>query len=318
MNKNVKRNVISVAVTTTMSVAGLILAEKLITKKAEEKQELLENKETLKHTTNLGDIAYTVQGDKEPLILLHDFYVGASHKEWDLVIDELAKTYKVYAVDFIGFGYSSRTDKCWTAYQYAVTIENFIKEVVKEPVNLIGSGGGGDIALILSTTIPENIKNLISISPKGFKENFPSYEQVRNMKLQLLPVNSSANLIRQTSKKSISADMKTKFFNQGILTKEYIENLSTFARIGEHSSVTVAGIKSNFWSCPTTSFFKDSVVSMAVFWGEENQETPIDYMKNAQEMREDVFYVEFDDVGSFPHLENPTVFVDMVNKFLVD
>lgn len=54
-------------------------------------------------------------------------------------IPELAKKYKVYAVDLLGFGWSEKALIDYDALVWRDQIADFLKEIVKEPTILVGN-----------------------------------------------------------------------------------------------------------------------------------------------------------------------------------
>src|SRR5829696_3434894 len=54
------------------------------------------------------DLAYTVAGEGEPLLLVHGIYAGASSFEFRNNFEELSRSFRVYALDLLGCGMSER------------------------------------------------------------------------------------------------------------------------------------------------------------------------------------------------------------------
>lgn len=54
-------------------------------------------------------------------------------------IPELAKKYKVYAVDLLGFGWSEKALVDYDALVWRDQVADFLKEIVKEPTILVGN-----------------------------------------------------------------------------------------------------------------------------------------------------------------------------------
>ena len=54
-------------------------------------------------------------------------------------IPELAKKYKVYALDLLGFGWSEKALIEYDALVWRDQVVDFLKEVVKEPAVLVGN-----------------------------------------------------------------------------------------------------------------------------------------------------------------------------------
>lgn len=54
-------------------------------------------------------------------------------------IPELAKSYKVYAVDLLGFGWSEKALVEYDATIWKDQVVDFLKEIVREPAVLVGN-----------------------------------------------------------------------------------------------------------------------------------------------------------------------------------
>ncbi|KAG6476340.1 hypothetical protein ZIOFF_065580 [Zingiber officinale] len=82
-------------------------------------------------------IHYVEQGTGQPVVLIHGF--GASAFHWRYNIPELAKRYKVYALDLLGFGWSEKAIIDYDATIWRDQVSDFLKEIVKEPAILVGN-----------------------------------------------------------------------------------------------------------------------------------------------------------------------------------
>lgn len=54
-------------------------------------------------------------------------------------IPELAKKYKVYALDLLGFGWSDKAVIEYDAIVWRDQVSDFMKEIVREPAILVGN-----------------------------------------------------------------------------------------------------------------------------------------------------------------------------------
>jgi len=61
-------------------------------------------------------IFYIVKGDGEPLILIHGY--GAAMWVWEKQIEILSRSYRVYALDLIGHGFSDRPKIAYSPEAY--------------------------------------------------------------------------------------------------------------------------------------------------------------------------------------------------------
>ncbi|PHU24921.1 hypothetical protein BC332_03253 [Capsicum chinense] len=110
-------------------------------------------------------IHYVVEGEGFPVILIHGF--GASAFHWRYNIPELAKKYKVYAVDLIGFGWSEKALIDYDALVWRDQVVDFLKEIVKEPAVLVGNSLGGFTALVAATSLTDQVKGVTLLNSAG-------------------------------------------------------------------------------------------------------------------------------------------------------
>ena len=106
-------------------------------------------------TINGLKIYYEESGKGMPVILLHHFFATAS--QWKTFVPELAKKYRVIAVDLPGHGRSDYMDTTKVflhkkATEYIIGLIDFLK---LDSIYLIGASGGGSITLYLATLRPD-------------------------------------------------------------------------------------------------------------------------------------------------------------------
>lgn len=114
-----------------------------------------------------GDMYYTVLGprDAEPLVLLHDFYPGASSFEYRHVFPRFATDYRVYAPDWLGFGMSEHPAIAYTGEFYANMLSGFLRDVVERPAAVIAHGHASSVAVRAASDAPELFNRLVLVSP---------------------------------------------------------------------------------------------------------------------------------------------------------
>lgn len=114
-----------------------------------------------------GDMYYTVLGprDAEPLVLLHDFYPGASSFEYRHVFPRFATDYRVYAPDWLGFGMSEHPAIAYTGEFYANMLGGFLRDVVERPAVVIAHGHASGVAVRAASDAPELFNRLVLVSP---------------------------------------------------------------------------------------------------------------------------------------------------------
>jgi len=115
-----------------------------------------------------------------PLLLVHGF--GASTDHWRKNIAQLQNHFKVYAIDLVGFGRSSKPDWVYRGQLWQDQLASFIQEVVGQSVVLAGNSLGGYAALCVAGNHPELAQGLVLLNSAG---PFSEQEQSQNMPSQL-------------------------------------------------------------------------------------------------------------------------------------
>ena len=109
--------------------------------------------------------------DHTPLLLLHGF--DSSLLEFRHVFPHLASRWSVYAVDLLGFGF--------TSHLTSVTVEpraicqhlyHTWKTLIDLPITLLGASLGGAVAIDFALTHPTCVERLILIDSVGFSGSF--------------------------------------------------------------------------------------------------------------------------------------------------
>uniref|UniRef100_A0A453PD25 AB hydrolase-1 domain-containing protein n=1 Tax=Aegilops tauschii subsp. strangulata TaxID=200361 RepID=A0A453PD25_AEGTS len=110
-------------------------------------------------------IHYVEQGSGQPIVLIHGF--GASAFHWRYNIPELAKKYKVYAVDLLGFGWSEKALVQYDATIWMEQVSDFLREVVQSPSVVVGNSLGGFTTLFAATEVPELVRGVVLLNSAG-------------------------------------------------------------------------------------------------------------------------------------------------------
>jgi pimeloyl-ACP methyl ester carboxylesterase len=114
-----------------------------------------------------GNVFYALAGpeDARPVVLLHDFYPGASNYEFRAIYERLAETYRVYAPDWLGFGMSERPALRLNGEFYAAMLIGFLRDVARQPAIVIARGRAANIAARAAADAPGLFDRLALVSP---------------------------------------------------------------------------------------------------------------------------------------------------------
>lgn len=314
MKKKFVKCILGIFAAAGAALAGVAGYQKFCLKQAQKKKDEAHLQEI--YVSEWGDVAYRSEGKGRPLVLVHSVMPGASSREWDAVFEELAKQYHVYALDLPGFGNSFCPEKPWTAYQYALLLQAFIKDVIKRPVCICAANGGADFALMLSRLSSEDIRRMVLISPEGFGKGFATAEDVKSLSLLLAPVAGTQTFLTGTAKAKIKAQLEDAFFAKELISDELVQQYANAARYGKHAQATFAGIQTRFYSTDSKAAFAELTQPFLMIWGEENKLNPIEHFHTAEKLKQHGEFVVFEKTGALPHMENSQAFLDNIKAFL--
>ncbi len=113
-------------------------------------------------------VHYEVHGEGVPIVLLHG-WGGTSLRLYDDVTKYLKENFKVYTIDFPGFGLSEEPTSVWSVYDYADMTQAFLSEMkIENPILMGGHSFGGRVSIILGgDKIP--VKKIILVDSAGVK-----------------------------------------------------------------------------------------------------------------------------------------------------
>lgn len=99
-------------------------------------------------------IRYTVQGEGQPLLLIHGF--GASIGHWKHNIPALAAHgYQVFALDLLGFGASAKPAWDYSLDLWQDLLRDFWQAKIQQPTVFVGNSIGGLLSLAMLANYPD-------------------------------------------------------------------------------------------------------------------------------------------------------------------
>ena len=119
-------------------------------------------------TVRTGKLNYEEMGSGQPLVLLHA-NPGEYH-DYDSIMPELARHFRVLAVDWPGYGGSDAPlpPASASAMLFAEVLEDFVSALDLPPAIFVGNSVGGYAATCLALKQPERVAGLVLIAPGGF------------------------------------------------------------------------------------------------------------------------------------------------------
>jgi len=115
-----------------------------------------------------GDLAYSVAGEGEPLLLVHGVYAGASSFEFRKNFEELSKSFRVYALDLLGCGMSERPSRRYGPGDVALQVEDFVRDEIGDSAHLVASSLTAALVVPAVVRRPRLFEKLVLICPTGY------------------------------------------------------------------------------------------------------------------------------------------------------
>jgi pimeloyl-ACP methyl ester carboxylesterase len=121
-------------------------------------------------TTRTSEVAYTEAGTGRPIVLLHATL--HDRRDFDPIVEQLARRYRVIAVDWPSHGESVSIDDI-SGPLLADVLEDVVGALHLKDVVLIGNSVGGSAAARLAITRPKLVAGLVLVNTGGFVPNNP-------------------------------------------------------------------------------------------------------------------------------------------------
>ncbi|HEX6710585.1 MAG TPA: alpha/beta fold hydrolase [Rubrobacter sp.] len=115
-----------------------------------------------------GDLAYSVAGEGEPLLLVHGVYAGASSFEFRKNFEELSKNFRVYALDLLGCGMSEKPARSYGPEDVTSQVEDFVRDEIGGSAHLVASSLSAALVVPAAVRSPRLFKKLVLICPTGY------------------------------------------------------------------------------------------------------------------------------------------------------
>lgn len=112
-------------------------------------------------TTDQGILHYEVLGRGRPVILLHGWL--GSWGLWHNTMTRLGSFYRLYALDFWGFGESGKKRNTYYVQDYIHLVNQFMEQLGIESAPLVGHSMGGTVSLAVAIQYPQRVCQAVVI-----------------------------------------------------------------------------------------------------------------------------------------------------------
>lgn len=242
------------------------------------------------------DINYIVEGEGEPVIVLHGW--GANINTVLPIVNILKDRYKVYALDLPGFGESEEPKEPISSFEYAKIVKDFIVDEGIEKASFIGHSFGGKLSIIMGSKYPDMVNKIVLIDSAG-----------------LIPKRGIDYYVKVYSFKSLRFIYKNFFFwlkDEKRMEKFYKKFGSTDYRdsSGVMRKILVIVVNENL-----KDLLKDIKAPTLIIWGDEDTDTPLYMAKTMEKEIKDSGLVVLEGAGHYSYLDDYYTFRAVINAF---
>lgn len=252
---------------------------------------------------------------KQTVILIHG--AGGSVEFWYYNIAELARQYRVIAIDMVGSG---RSDKPFTSYSLsfqAQFIRDFMQVMGIESATLVGHSMAGGAALKLAWMEPERVKKLVLVGSFGLGREVTVSARLATLPFAVRSLQPSPNVMRSMLQQNV--------YDVNAIPEEWIDlRYPIFALPGRkepliqmaRSNLNLFGVKESVYR-PIVESLPTIVAPALIIWGKQDRILPVDHAHIAAKRMPNALQPRlFDRCGHYPHLEYPMQFNQAVLEFL--
>ncbi len=238
---------------------------------------------------------YTVCGEGRAVILMHGW--GCDLSIFASTAALLSPHFKVYSVDFPGFGASDEPTTIWGIEEYTRAFEHFVAELGIDSPILIGHSFGGRVAILFASRNPTHKVVLVDaagVKPRlslSYDTKVYSYKSLKRILPLLTGKAAAQRIIDSYRKKSGSSDYNSATpMMRAILSKVVNEDL--------------CGVMPSI-SAPTL-----------LIWGECDTATPLADAERMCKIIKDSGLVVVPGAGHFSFLDNFRLYATVLDNFL--
>jgi len=238
--------------------------------------------------------SYTVAGSGKDLVLLHGW--GCSAAIFHDVQTALAADFRVFAVDFPGFGQSEEPSEIWGNSDYALWTDKFIEKTGITPYGVLGHSFGGKIAQYLfplrsfdKLTLTGSA-GLILDSDIAKREKNAGLKGAKKLLQKILPASAYHSVKEKMVDMLGSADYK----NANPKMREIMKKV-----IADDSRDYARQIK----------------IPTLLIWGADDRDTPVEAGHLFNELIPDSTLTVFPDCGHYTFIDKKQDFIDLTLNF---
>ena len=245
-------------------------------------------------------IAFTVEGKGETIVLLHGFLESSTI--WKNVVSAFKETHQIIAIDLLGHGKTEKLGYIHSMETMAETVHAVLSELKVEKASIIGHSMGGYVALAFAEKFPQQLEKLVLLNSSTVAD---SEERKENR-------DRAKRLVKQNKQAFISMAIKNLFTdeNRNALRTEINALVEEAVQLPEEYIIaSVEGLKNRK---DRTEILQQYSGEKIIIAGKNDPVVPFKEIEAIAEKTNSTF-ISFED-GHMSYLENKEELLKVLNE----
>jgi pimeloyl-ACP methyl ester carboxylesterase len=264
-----------------------------------------------------GRIFYKESGLQKPglpIVFVHGIGAGSSSFMWRKNFDVLAQTFRVYALDLLGFGFSDKPAGApYSANLYVELLSDFIRDIGGR-ANIVASSLGAAYAVRVADEHPELVNAMILNAPAGYStlNTRPGMTGAAFYGLLQSPVLGTSFYNVMASERSIrDYATRTLFYDYRRVTDRLVSHLyATSHQPG--AQYAIAAFLSGYLNTDMAPVFARLEQPVVLVWGKQDVSVPVSKAVELLQLNPHARLEVFDFCRMMPEQEHPEKFNALV------
>ncbi|HEV7903071.1 MAG TPA: alpha/beta fold hydrolase [Pyrinomonadaceae bacterium] len=257
-------------------------------------------------------VHYQERGTGDALVLIHGN--NSSAYSWRDVFDELAKEFRVVALDLKGFGFTAKPEGDYRLETQAALVIGLLDQLKIERATLCGSSMGGGVALATASNYPQRVRSLILVDSSAFTEGrvgaslAPAY-------VRWPYIGGAVTALALTSDSLVRDGLRKSFYDESKVTTERVEAYYRPLRTRDGQRAARLVRDQRDYTRIENSLDKIHQPTL-IIWGAQDELILLEDGKRLHSQIAGSQLVVFDDCGHLPQEEMPQRFAREVSGFM--
>ncbi len=292
-----------------------------VSRRAAEPDESLPESEKGVFKSKYGNVFYRHAGSNAtnpPILFVHSIDAGASSFMWRRNFAELAKDFRVYAPDLLGFGLSDKpADAPYSADLYVELLTDFIEGVVKRSVCVVANNLGAAFATRVADERQDKVANLLLVSPTSADRLSPGVTGAAFYGLLHSPVLGASFYNAISSERSIRDHARKHiFYDKRLATPQLVAQLYAMSHQpgAQHA---IAALLSGYLNTDAREAFARLKQPVTLVWGKQDRTNPVTKAHELLRLNPHAKLEIFDHARLWAHEEHPEKFNALARRLLL-